>query len=208
MAHRIRHAFAPASGQLQEKLEGVVEADETYIGGRAHGKRGRGAANKTPVVTLIQRDGEARSRVVTNVTGANIKDVLTGQVQPDAVLMTDSYQVYTEPGKEFAEHHTVDHGKKEYARTVTGKDGTERRAHTNTAEGYFSQLKRSIDGTYHHVSEKHLPRYLAEFDHRYNARTITDGERTVTAIRKMAGKRLRYRAVAVESVQEVAGTGQ
>ncbi len=196
MAHRIRHALAPASEQLQEKLEGVVEADETYIGGRAHGKRGRGALNKTPVVTLVQRDGEARSRVVTNVTGANIKEVLTGQIEADAVLMTDSYQVYNEPGKEFAEHHTVDHGAKEYAKTVEGKDGTERRAHVNTAEGYFSQLKRSVDGTYHYVSERHLPRYLAEFDYRYNTRKVKDGERTVKAIRRMTGKRLKYTLVA------------
>lgn len=204
MAHCIRHALAPAIEQPQEKLEGVVEADETYIGGRAHGKRGRGALNKTPVVTLVQRDGEARSQVVTNVTGQNIKEVLLKQAEPsDTVLVTDSYHVYEKPGQEFVEHHTVDHGKKEYART----DG-DLRVHTNTAKGYFSQLKRSLDGTYHHVSERHLPRYLSEFDYRYNTRKAKDGERTVKAIRRMAGKRLRYESVSAGNDQEVAETSQ
>jgi transposase-like protein len=182
MAHRIRYAMAHES--WDKPLEGTVEADETYIGGKAHGKRGRGAANKTPVVSLVERGGEVRSQMVTNVTGKNVKEVLEANVSPDATLMTDSYQVYTEPGKAFADHQTVDHGKNEYVRGD---------AYTNTVEGYFSQLKRSIDGTYHAISARHLPRYLAEFDYRYNTRTTTDGERTVKAIEKVAGKRLQYR---------------
>ena len=161
-----------------------MEADETYVGGKAKGKRGRGAANKTPVVSLVERGGKVHSRVVTNVTGKNVKDVLQANVSPDATLMTDSYQVYAEPGKDFAAHETVDHGKGEYARGD---------AHTNTVEGFFSQLKRSLDGTHHHVSAKHLHRYVGEFDFRYNSHKVTDGERTVTAIQKTAGKRLRYR---------------
>ncbi len=108
MAHRIRYAMARPP--LVDKLSGTVEADETYIGGKAHGKRGRGAANKTPVVTLVERDGEARSQVVANVTGENIGAILHEQVKPDATLVTDSYPVYTKPGKDFAAHHTVDHG--------------------------------------------------------------------------------------------------
>jgi len=182
MAHRIRYAMAHES--FDKPLEGTVEADETYVGGKAHGKRGRGAANKTPVVSLVERGGKVRSRVVTNVNGKNVKEVLQANVSPDATLMTDSYQVYTEPGKMFAAHETVDHGKGEYVRDE---------AHTNTAEGYFSQLKRSLDGTHHHVSAKHLPRYVGEFDFRYNSREVTDGERTVQAVRKTAGKRLQYR---------------
>lgn len=190
MAHRIRYAMAPADVvQPVEKLSGIVEADETYVGGRAHGKRGRGAANKTPVVTLVERDGQARSQVMERVTGDNVGEVLRAQVETDATLMTDTFPVYTKPGQEFAEHETVDHGRKEYARTTeSGK-----RAHINTAEGFFSQLKRSIDGTHHHVSAKHLHRYLAEFDYRYNARKVKDGERTVSAIQRMSGKRLTYR---------------
>ena len=186
MAHRIRYAMTRPP--LADKLSGTVEADETYIGGRAHGKRGRGAANKTPVVTLIERDGEARSQVMLNVTGANIGKVLHEQVAQEAVIMTDTLGVYKPAAKDFAAHETVDHGRDEYA-----KDSPHGRAHINTAEGYFSQLKRSIDGTHHHVSAKHLHRYLSEFDYRYNTRTVKDGERTVTTIRQATGRRLLYR---------------
>jgi len=182
MAHRIRYAMAHES--FDKPLEGTVEADETYVGGKAHGKRGRGAANKTPVVSLVERGGKVRSRVVTNVNSKNIKEVLQGNVSPDATLMTDAYQVYTEPGKMFAAHEVVDHGKGEYVRGD---------AHTNTAEGFFSQFKRSLDGTHHHVSAKHLHRYTGEFDFRYNSREMTDGERTVLAIEQTAGKRLQYK---------------
>lgn len=97
--------------------------------------------------------------------------------------MTDELNVYEKPGQEFASHETVNHGEKEFVR---GK------AHINTAEGYFSQLKRSIDGTHHHVSAFHLHRYLGEFDYRYNTRKITDSERTQKAIHMTAGKRLLY----------------
>ena len=181
MAHRIRYAMARPP--LVDKLTGTVEADETYIGGKATGKRGRGAANKTPVVTLVERDGEARSQVMKSVTGYNVREVLQGHMDPDATLYTDELNVYTKPGKEFAAHETVAHGKKEYSRGEV---------HINTAEGYFSQLKRSIDGTHHHVSERHLDRYLAEFDYRYTTRKMKDGERTELAIRKATGKRLLY----------------
>lgn len=189
MAHRIRYAMAPTGEQA--KLDGIVEADETYIGGRAHGKRGRGAANKTPVVTLIQRDGQARSQVVTNVTGKNISEVLSAHIERDAILLTDELNVYPEAGKAFAAHETVAHGQGEYARTAD-VGGQAVRVHINTAESFFSQLKRSLDGTHHHVSEQHLYRCLAEFDFRYAARKICDGERTVKAIRQAAGKRLKY----------------
>lgn len=181
MAHRIRYAMERPP--LVDKLQGTVEADETYVGGRAHGKRGRGAANKVPVVTLVERDGEARSQAMKHVTGENIKEVLQENVEPTARLMTDGYQVYTAAGKEFASHETVNHGAGEYVRGDV---------HVNKAENYFSQLKRSIDGTYHHVSERHLPRYLSEFDYRYNRRKVSDGERSEEAIRRVAGKRLRY----------------
>lgn len=182
MAHRIRHAMAHES--WDKPLEGTVEADETYVGGKAKGKRGRGAANKTPVVALVERGGDVRAATMTNVTGANVQRRLQENISPDATLMTDGYQVYRKPGEAFAAHETVDHGKGEYVR-----DGW----HTNTVEGYFSQLKRSIDGTYHAVSARHLDRYLAEFDFRYNSRKVKDGERTVLAIQQTAGKRLMYR---------------
>jgi len=188
MAHRIRHAMAHES--WNKPLEGTVEADETYVGGKAKGKRGRGAANKTPVVSLVERDGNVRSATMTNVTGANVQQRLQENVSPDATLMTDAYPVYRKPGQAFAAHEVVDHGKGEYVRGD---------AHTNTVEGYFSQLKRSIDGTYHAVSAQHLDRYLAGFDFRYNSRKVKDGERTVLAIQQTAGKRLQYREAVRES---------
>lgn len=181
MAHRIRYAMERPP--LVDKLQGIVEADETYIGGKAKGKRGRGAANKTPVVTLVERNGEARSQVMEHVTGKNIKSTLEAQVSKEARLMTDELNVYIQPGQAFASHETVEHGKSEYVRGD---------AHINTAEGYFSQLKRSIDGTHHHVSAHHLHRYLGEFDYRYNTRKIKDGERTQKAIEMTTGKRLMY----------------
>jgi transposase-like protein len=191
MAHRIRYAMQMPS--IFSKMEGVVEADETYFGGKAKYMHkadrerrisGRGSVDKIPVVTLVQRGGEARSRVLRTVTGENIGKVLREHVSPAASLMTDTSPVYPKAGKQFASHETVDHSAGEYVRGS---------AYTNTAEGFFSQLKRSIDGTHHHVSEGHLDRYLAEFDWRYSSRIITDAERTELTIRKTAGKRLTYR---------------
>ena len=182
MAHRIRYAMErPALG---DKLAGIIEADETYIGGRAKGKRGRGALNKTPVVTLVERGGEARSKAMHKVTAENVGDMLQEHVEAHARLMTDSAPVYTGPGATFASHETVNHPEGEYVRGD---------AHSNTVEGFFSQLKRSIDGTYHHVSERHLDRYLAEFDYRYSNRHIKDGERTTQTIAQTTGRRLTYR---------------
>ena len=193
MAHRIRKALEqePLSG----KLSGIIEADETYIGGRPRRKNNaprmspKEAAqvrmdNKVPVVTLVQRGGQVRSRVMKKVTGANLDKLLKENVNPRATLMTDGLRFYRKPGKGFARHEAVDHSLGEYVRGA---------AHINTAEGFFSQLKRSIDGTHHHVSEQHLHRYLGEFDFRYNTRKMEDGQRTMLAIMKAEGKRLYYR---------------
>jgi transposase-like protein len=193
MAHRIRKAMEREP--MTAMLSGTVEADETYIGGKPKQANNaprltrREAArrrmdNKTPVVSLVQRGGEVRSKVIKRVTGANLGKLLKESVHPDATLNTDASHLYTAAGRQFAKHETVDHGINEYVRDD---------AHVNTAEGYFSQLKRSIDGTHHHVSAHHLPRYLGEFDYRYNTRKMEDGERTKLAIRQAEGKRLRYR---------------
>jgi transposase-like protein len=185
MAHRIRYAMERPP--LLDKLQGIVEADETYIGGRRRGTpRGRPGldSHKTAVVTLVARGGEARSQVMNRVTGKNIKKALDEHIAEDAQLMTDRFPSYRAPGRKFASHQTVDHGAGEYARG---------NAHVNTVEGYFSQLKRSVDGTHHHVSTRHLHRYLCEFDLRYSTRKIVDGERTVRAIKQTVGKRLAYR---------------
>lgn len=192
MAHRIRYAMTQPP--LTEKLQGIMEADETYIGGKAknmHAKKreeritGTGGTDKTAIVSLVQRGGDVRSQVMRQaVNGETLAPLLREHVAKDSRLMTDSFGGYVQVGKEFADHQSVNHGKGEYVRGD---------AYTNTLEGYFSQLKRGIDGTHHHVSEHHLGRYVGEFDYRYNTRKIADGDRTKQTIRQSAGKRLRYR---------------
>lgn len=200
MAHRIRYAMEQPP--FAKPLTGVVEADETYVGGkvrRSNVKKhrpldptkadprqqtGRGA-DKTPVLLLVERGGQARSFRMANVTGESLGGAIRRNVGREAHLRTDSYPSYKKVGKEYASHTMVDHNV-EYVRGD---------AHTNTAENYFSILKRGIDGVYHHVSEAHLPRYLAEFDFRYNhlARDgWTDAQRTVKALEGVVGKRLTY----------------
>ncbi len=179
MAHRIRYAMGQPP--LVDKLQGIVEADETYIGGKARGKRGRGAENKVPVFALVERGGDVRSFKTERVTAKNLKGVIREHVTKDSTIMTDEFLAYKGLDKEFADHQTVSHGAKEYVRG---------NAHTNTAEGYFSLLKRGIIGTYHHISKQHLNQYLNEFNFRYNSRKLTDGLRMILAIEGTEEKRL------------------
>jgi transposase-like protein len=190
MAHRIRYALDRSP--LSDMLKGTVEADETYMGGKAKNMhkakreqeiQGRGTVGKTPVFSMVVRNGEVRSQVLGEVNSETVRQPLKANIDAQAILNTDTSPVYNQVGKEFAAHETVDHGKEEYVRGD---------AHINTAEGYFSQLKRSIDGTHHHVSDKHLPRYLVEFDYRYSTRKEEDGKRTEDAIKRTVGKRLTY----------------
>ena len=193
MAHRIREAMTHSP--LASKLSGTVEADETYIGGKAENMhkwkreqviKGRGTVGKTPVFTIVARGGEVRSQVMKNVTGKHVQSALRANVDPRAALMTDTSTVYPQAGKEFASHETVDHSAGEFVRGA---------AHVNTAEGFFGQLKPSLRGTYRHVSDKHLNRYLSEFDYRYTTRKTADGNRTLSAIQQAHGKRLTYAAL-------------
>jgi transposase-like protein len=188
MGHRIRYAMEQPP--FTSRLAGVVEVDETYVGGKERNrkrsdrqhKKGRGTG-KTPVVTLVERNGSVRSERIANVTGQELKGAIRRHVDPSARIVTDSFKSYQGIGREFASHETVNHALDEWVRGDV---------HTNTAENFFSILKRGIDGVYHHVSEAHLPRYLAEFDFRYNARKMTDSERTVAALMGAEGKRLTY----------------
>ena len=182
MAHRIRYAMGQAP--IAEKLHGIVEADETYIGGKAHGKRGRGAENKTPVFAIVQRGGDVRPFKAERVTAKNLKAMIRENVDQDSTIMTDEFLAYKGLHKEFANHQTVSHGSGEYVRG---------NAHVNSAEGYFSLLKRGIIGTYHHISQQHLDRYPAEFNFRYNSRKVDDGFRMVLAVEGAKGKRLMLR---------------
>ncbi len=181
MMHRIRYAVQHPL--FVDKLEGTVEVDETYVGGKTKGMGRRYVGNKTPVVSLVQRDGKARSRVMACVTGHNLKAVIQDNVAAGSKLYTDQFRPYRRAAKGF-KHRKVNHSAGEYVRGDV---------HTNTVEGYFSLLKRGIVGTFHSVSKQHLPLYLAEFDHRYNTRKMTDGERTVDGLQQAEGKRLLYK---------------
>ncbi len=196
MMHRIRFAMAD-NYDGQPKLSGVVEADETYVGGKPRYKQPRrgprtGPDRKTPVVSIVERGGNVRSFVTADVTAANVGQILLENASLDSHLMTDSSMVYDAIGKPFAKHGTTNHAAREYALP----DGT----HSNTVESAFSLLKRGIMGTFHNVSREHLHRYVAEFDFRWNARKIDDGARTALAIRKADGKRLRYKQPVAKQV--------
>ena len=142
-------------------LEGIVEADETYIGGKRKGKRGRGAAGKTAVFGMAERGGEIRTQVVDNVKGKTLRPLIQANIEPGSTVSTDELASYRKVGALGYTHGTVTHGKGEYVKGIF---------HTNNLEGFWSQLKRSINGTYHAVSRKHLPAYLDEFSFRYDHR--------------------------------------
>jgi transposase-like protein len=197
MMHRIRYAMTQEP--LSSKLGGIIEVDETYVGGKMRtgshatkpGERPRdrpsATANKAAVVTVLQRGGRAQSQHVTRVTAENLKPIVDAMVEKSAHLMTDSSTVLESAGTG-RKHDQVNHREKEYVRYEDGVCIT-----TNSVEGYFATLKRGINGVYHHVGQNHLHRYLSEFDFRYNAREVSDVERRDLCIKQVAGKRLMYR---------------
>jgi transposase-like protein len=185
MMHRIREAMREpsfAAGPLGG-ADKVVEADETYVGGKAKNRKNK-VPPKEPVVALVERDGNVRGYHVANVDSETLRPILVEQIEASSRLMTDESKVYTKVGKTFASHETVNHSIEEYVRGD---------AHTQTVENYFSLLKRGIVGVYHHVSAAHLKRYVGEFDFRYNTRKVTDMERAALAAEGIKGKRMTYR---------------
>lgn len=192
LAHRIREAMrdgklAPMGGSGK-----IVEVDETYIG-RLHGvpkpKRG-GGAHKNIVLTLVERGGSARSFHIDSTSIADIAPILRTNIRRESKLMTDEARHYMEVGREYDSHQAVNHGQEEYVRY--GADVIT----TNTVEGYYSIFKRGMKGVYQHCAEKHLHRYLAEFDFRYSNRIalgVDDQDRAEKAILGATGKRLTYR---------------
>ena len=166
-AWRMAHEIRKLMGNLDAiALFGEVEADETYIGGkRSGGKRGRGAPGKTVVAGVKQRKGPVKTQVVENAKRQTLEPIIRQYVRQGSVVHTDEWFAYRRLHLRGYKHRTVNHGRKQWA-----KDGS----HTNSIEGYWSQVKRSIRGTHIHVSGKHLPKYLAEFDFRHNTRAMPD----------------------------------
>lgn len=194
--HRLREAMK--RGSASDLLSGRVVADETYYGGKPRNRHGHDPKQHMPgerphdkltIMALVSREtGEVRSVVVPNVRRDTLRRAIAEQVDlPNTHLQTDALRTYQLISGEFASHSFVKHEDREYVRgDVT----------TNHAETYFAQLQRSLDGTHHHVSKEHLPRYLAEFDFRYTTCKRTDTERMGQIAAQMGGRRLTYRQAA------------
>ena len=198
MAHRIRYTMTQEP--LSSKLQGTIEIDETYVGGKFRIKhpqavkagerardRAQAFANKAAVVSVLQRGGRVQSQHAEKVTAENLRPIVEQMVAEDAHVMTDSSSVLAGALKT-RKHDQVNHRADEYVRYENGVCIT-----TNSIEGYFATLKRGINGVYHHVGKQHLRRYLSEFDFRYNSRKEKDGDRTLLALKGVSGKRLMLR---------------
>ena len=202
LSHRIREAMRDGGLSLLGGADEVVEADETYYGkkkialtesttGRSftHSKKGRGPANKLAVVSLVQRGGKVRSFHVDRADKATVAHIVMANVSRETRLHTDESRLYRGADGAFAAHETVQHSAGEYARGDVN---------TNSVEGFFSIFKRGMKGVYQHCDEKHLHRYLNEYDFRYNNRValgVGDEARAVVALRGVVGKRLTYKTV-------------
>jgi transposase-like protein len=196
MSHRIREAMRVVGMEPMGGAGEIVEADETFIG-RIEGqpKRKAGWGHKNVVLTLVERGGSARSFHVDGVRVADIAPIVRANIARETALMTDEAAYYREVGQQFVSHESVNHSKDEYVRYPEAK--TTPVIHTNTVEGFYSIFKRGMKGVYQHCSEKHLHRYLAEFDFRYSNRVrlgVDDVQRTERALKGIVGKRLTYRA--------------
>jgi transposase-like protein len=197
LAHRIREAMkGPILAGGTPPMDGPVEVDETYVGGRTlHKGRAIAMKAKTPVVSLVERQtGKKRSFVIPSVNAKNLLATIKEQTAETAEIHTDSSSLYTKVGQR-QEHHAVNHSKGEYVRYQLDvrKPGGVNTITTNLVESSFALLKRGIYGIFHNVSKKHLHRYCCEFDFRWNERAVTDVERRDAAVRGAEGRRLTYR---------------
>jgi transposase-like protein len=193
MEHRIREAMRDGALSPMGGGGSVVEIDETYIGRKDGFEVRQGAWHKNTILTLVERDGRARSFHVDNATKENIVPIIRENIARETHVMTDEANRYSKIGSEFAKHDVVDHSRGEYGYTDR-KSGA--KINTNTIEGYYSIFKRGMKGVYQHCGEKHLHRYLAEFDFRYSNRVklgVNDAMRAAKIVEGAKGKRLMYR---------------
>ena len=192
MMHRLREAMIDAKAGPLGGEGGVVEADETYYGNSKRAKSyKKGHRHKRSVVALVEPKGKARVFHVKRADAVTVREILVRNADRKSELHTDESRLYTETGKEFADHKTVTHGWNQRGFYV-GKEGQT----TNHVENFFGNFKRGMKGVYSFCSEQHLQRYLTEFEFRYNNRSglgVNDGERTVLALQGIEGKRLTYR---------------
>jgi transposase-like protein len=214
MGHRIREAMRVVGVTPMGSDGGIVESDETFIGtvdgegGKQaarsrfrRAKKGRpGRSHKNAVLTLVERGGSARSFHIDGAATSDIMPLVRANVAREATVMTDEAKHYYDVADDFSGHNTVKHSEDEYVRHETWIDKANRLhvepIHTNTVEGYYSIFKRGMKGVYQHCKEKHLHRYLAEFDFRYSNRVrlgVDDVERTARAVKGIVRKRLTYR---------------
>jgi hypothetical protein len=191
MSHRIREAMRVVGVEPMGGAGEIVEIDETFAG-RIEGqplshKAGSPSSYRNTILSLVTRGGSIRSFHVEGTTSGQLLPIIRANISKEAFIISDEWKGYGALGKEYWMHQTVTHSIGEYVRGIV---------HTNTVEGYYSIFKRGMRGVYQHCKEKHLHRYLAEFDFRYSNRVklgVDDGERTARALKGIVGKRLTYR---------------
>lgn len=197
MAHRIRFALKTKSFDAQ--MDGIVQADETFMGGKNKNRhadkkvpdsQGRSVKDKTPVLGMVDDEGRVRTQVIPNTQAATIKPIIKQMVKEGTILVTDEWQAYRDLRKQYL-HVVVNHNEGKY---VNGPYST------NRIEGFWSLLKRGVYGIYHQVSAKHLHRYCDEFSFRYNSREVNAVERFEASIQDVSGCRLKYRDLIKEPI--------
>jgi transposase-like protein len=195
MSHRIREAFRPGSLDPMGGEGSIIEIDETFIGRKEGAEVRRGMGHKNVVLSLVERGGSVRSFHVDSTRREDIIPIVQANIARETHVMTDESVTYAKLGDHFAKHDAVDHSREEWGYTDR-KSGV--KVNTNSAEGYYSVFKRGMKGVYQHCAEKHLHRYVAEFDFRHSQRIalgVDDVTRAGRVLSRVSGKRLTYRTI-------------